>query len=173
MPSLDLLGEVGPAISFRLLKAHNGTEIKFNIPLRAAGSFDFHHAAWRGLTLGPSFTIAKPEVFKKTDLFASLSSNFATQAYTSYFYSVARQYVTATRHSYQASGGYVESSLSVGSVYRLTHWNTQIFTFVSYDSLADATNLNSPLLQKQSEWSGGLIFAWEFLESKTKVGGPH
>ena len=171
MPDLEWLGEVGPAVSFRLMKAESGDGHQIQHSVADGGLDELETRRVERRHAGTvSHHRSTPRVFKNGGIFAMLTSDFATEAYMDYFYGVDPQFARPDRASYSARGGYLQSTLTLGAAYGIPKWNIQIFAFGSFDELAGAANVDSPLLRRQSEWTGGLVVAWEFLKGSVKAG---
>ena len=169
MPDMEWLGEVGPAFSLRLFQTENKTQLRFNIPLRASGSTNLEHVAWRGFMLAPNLVFDLPLGPKQFNFFSSLGADFADRARMGYYYDVDQQYVTSTRGYYHAKAGFLRATLSTGLSYEIPRWDMSLYAILSHDSYAGATNEGSPLMQQTQSWSGGLALTWRFASSKTRV----
>src|SRR6202020_28183 len=78
---------------------------------------------------------------------------FADRRYHAYFYSVAPQYATAARPTYQADSGYAGTQFITALSKRFPKF--WIGAYARYDPLADATFVQSPLVQRKSYMAGG------------------
>jgi MipA family protein len=90
---------------------------------------------------------------------------FADHRYDGYFYSVTPQYATATRAAFEAPGGYAGAEILASLTRRYPSW--WIGAYVRHDTLAGASFAASPLVKRDSYWSGGVGIAW-ILRSSTR-----
>jgi outer membrane protein len=95
---------------------------------------------------------------------------FADRRYNNYFYSVAPQFATATRPEFQATGGYAGTETLAALSKRFTRF--WVGAYVRYDSLADASFLDSPLVQTRRYWTAGFGFAYMIRQSSRMVQAP-
>jgi outer membrane scaffolding protein for murein synthesis (MipA/OmpV family) len=95
---------------------------------------------------------------------------FADHKYDNYFYSVAPQYATVSRPTYQAPGGYAGTQFITALSKRFPkYW---VGAYVRYDTLAGASFEDSPLVRRDSYWSAGIGFAWMIAKSAQMVNVP-
>jgi hypothetical protein len=92
----------------------------------------------------------------KTDL--SSGPMFIDKKYSDYYYSVAPQYATAVRPAYTAPGGYSGTQFDVTVTKRFS--NIWFVAHVHYDTLRGAVFQDSPLVQRNYDWSAGFGVAW-------------
>ena len=83
---------------------------------------------------------------------------FANQRYNSYFYAVAPQYATEQRPAYQPPGGYSGTQMLAALSKRYPRF--WIGCYLRHDWLGGASFEDSPLVQRDHYWSGGIAFAW-------------
>jgi outer membrane scaffolding protein for murein synthesis (MipA/OmpV family) len=169
MPELRSTVELGPAVDFHLFRSESDrVKLDLTLPVRSAFtiaappraigwvfepnlSIDFkglpHLPGWNvGLLAGPMFADAR---------------------YHDYFYSVAPEYALASRPEYAAPGGYSGSRI-VGAISK--HYPKFFFgAYVRYDTLAGASFVDSPLVERRQDWSGGFGVAWMVGRSKQTV----
>jgi outer membrane protein len=87
--------------------------------------------------------------------------------YHDYFYSVAPQFATPERPAYDATSGYSGTHVLASLSKRFpSYW---VGAYVRYDTLAEATYADSPLVRRQSSLAGGFGIAWMIGESKRMV----
>jgi len=92
---------------------------------------------------------------------------YAQRHYDAYFYTVAPQYATAVRPAYQAPGGYAGSQLLVAISKRYA--NYWVGAYVRHDWLQRASFIDSPLVQQQGYWAGGVAIVWIITASSRMV----
>lgn len=164
MNELDPLLEVGPGLIYHIIPRQKNKKfsLSLNLAPRLAFSTDFKSAKEQGYALNPLF-YSWYQFSKRLTLFSGLSGLWATKEYQEYFYEVPSQYATATRPSYQAQAGNISYNLSqflifnpstsfsvvVGGIYENYHW---------------AANKESPLHQKDENFSTILAFTWWFYQ---------
>jgi outer membrane scaffolding protein for murein synthesis (MipA/OmpV family) len=169
MPQLRSTLEAGPSLDFHLFKS-NDARFKFDLrlPVRAATTVD-SSPQYLGWTFTPRFNldIADPLGYAGWNLGMALGPLFADRRYNTYFYSVDPQYATLSRPEYQAGGGYSGTTTLAALSKRFPRF--WVGAYVRHDFLAGAAFVNSPLVQRNSYWSGGLGFAWVLRQSTTLV----
>lgn len=169
MPKLDATIELGAALKVLLWQSPESRQaVSINLPIRAAFATDLTF-------LEPIGWIASPNVSYQIvgtrgwQTGVTMGPLFATERYHDYFYEVAPQYATATRPTYDASGGYS------GSFARLTlskrYARFWVGAFVRYDNLRGAVFEDSPLVRQDYSFMWGAGIAWVFAQSERTV--PH
>jgi len=169
MPDLRSTVEVGPALNAHLWRsADSRAKLDLRLPARSAFAIEAHpHGI--GWFYAPHLNLdlaqyAAPSGWKLGLLAGPL---FAQRRYDDYFYSVAPQYATPTRPAYAATGGYAGTQALVSLTRRFgEHW---IGAYLRHDSLAGAAFAGSPLVKRDSYWSGGLGFVWMIGRSQRLV----
>jgi len=173
MPELRSTVELGPALNVHLFRSEEArVKLDLKLPVRSAltvaappraigwvfePSLDLdiqgipHLPGWNlGLLAGPMFADAK---------------------YHDYFYSVAPQYALPSRPEYAAPGGYSGTEI-VAAVSR--HFPRFKFAaYVHYDTLSGASFVDSPLVERRHDWSGGFGIAWTIGRSAQTVDVPN
>jgi hypothetical protein len=92
---------------------------------------------------------------------------FADRRYDEYFYSVAPQYATTGRPAFAAAGGFAGTQTLVSLTRRYaTYW---IGAYLRHDSLVGASFAESPLVRRDSYWSGGFAVTWMIRQSSRLV----
>jgi outer membrane protein len=92
---------------------------------------------------------------------------FGDRRYHDYFYTVAPQFATPNRPTYQASAGYSGAEILVSLSKRYpSFW---VGGYVRHDTLAGATFESSPLVKRDSYWAAGAGIAWIIHQSKRLV----
>jgi MipA family protein len=169
MPRLGTLVEVGPRLQVRLGEATGG-KWKFELPLRAV--FDVNDG-WR--QRGTAFEPAL--VFERRAAVGPFSGwSYSTRATAVWgdgkladtFYGVAPAFATATRPAYQAKSGLIALRLgSSVSVPLGKDW--RLFGFARWQTVAGAANDASPLVRRESGWSGGIGVSWTWMRSDQRA----
>ena len=168
MPDLKPSVEIGPELDITLWRGDGDIPfVKLRLPVRQAFTverhprdigtifspnlnMDIHNAFGAGWSLG----------FVTGPIFASARQN-------GYFYSVAPQYVTASRPAYAAAGGYGGWQFLMAVSKRFpSMW---VGAYIRQDTLQGAVFAASPLVDRRSYTSAGLAVSWIFGHSDTLV----
>lgn len=160
MPDLRSTLEIGPALSVHLWRsADRRLKLDLRLPARAAFTIEANPRGI-GWFYAPNLNLdlaqyAGPGGWKLGLLAGPL---FAERRYDDYFYSVAPQYAAPARPAYAAPGGYAGTQMLVSLSRRYpTCW---VGTYLRHDTLAGASFAASPLVRRESYWSGGFGVAW-------------
>jgi outer membrane scaffolding protein for murein synthesis (MipA/OmpV family) len=125
-----------------------------------------------GWTFTPRLALDVADPFKMAGWNAGVLVGplFADRRYHDYFYSVARPYATVSRPAYQAAGGYAGTQFITALSKRYPrYW---VGAYVRYDTLSGAAFADSPLVQRNSYWSGGIGISWMIHTSTQMVEVP-
>ena len=172
MPDLKSTVELGPSFDFHVLRSED-TRVKLDLrmPVRAALSVE---AAPKvvGFTFTPrlALDIKDPLGFTGWNLGLLTGPLFADRRYHDYFYTVAPAYATLARPAYQASSGYAGSQFISALSKRFPRF--WIGAYARYDTLADASFVDSPLVLRKSYVSGGIGISWIITKSSQLVEVP-
>lgn len=169
MPDLRPTVEIGPSLNAHLWRsADSRAKLDLRLPARTAFTIEAHpHAI--GWFFEPHLSLdlaqqAAPSGWKLGLLAGPL---FAQRRYDDYFYGVAPQFATPTRPAYAAPGGYAGTQALVSLSRRFPdHW---IGAYLRHDSLEGAVFAPSPLVKRDSYWSGGLAVVWMIGRSQRLV----
>ncbi len=173
MPDLDYLLEIGPKVDVRLfdqmLAGGQRRMVSWSTALRAAISTDFQSAKSRGAVLGTQLRYRHRGLANdKARFSASLTSTWAEESLLDYIYQVDDAFVLPERAAYDASGGYVGTSLSFGFFRELNkQWSAYLGLSGSIHN--GAANRNSPLFERDNTFSifGGV--SWEIERSRQSI----
>jgi MipA family protein len=169
MPDLRSTIELGPMLDVHLWRsAERRVRLDLRVPVRAAFTVQFDpHLV--GVFIAPnlSLDIAQHPGSEGWKFGALAGPLFADHRYDSYFYSVAAQYATATRPAFDAAGGYGGVQVLASLTRRYPTW--WIGAYVRHDTLAGASFAASPLVKRDSYWSGGIGIAWILRSSTQRV----
>jgi MipA family protein len=164
LPDIGTLVEFGPRLRWRLGPASLfglGGNLSAAIPLR--GVFDINNRfEYRGLALEPS--LGWGTRVAGFSLGGSLSLLIADERLADTFYGVAPVFATATRPAYEARAGLVATRLSFNLSRRL-HRDWVAFGFARVDSVRNAANRASPLVDKPTGTAVGVGLSWTFARS--------
>ena len=169
MPDLRPTLEVGPSLDVHLWKSATAlVTLDVRLPARAAFTVE---ASPRmvGLFLAPhvNLDIAQGRGADGWKLGLLAGPLFANRRYDDYFYSVAPQYATADRPAFQAHGGYAGTQFIAALTRRYP--SCWLGAYLRHDTLAGASFADSPLVRRDSYWSGGFGVAWIIRRSSRLV----
>jgi outer membrane protein len=169
MPDLRPTLEVGPQLEVHLWRnADERLKLDLRVPVRTAFTIEaVPHLV--GTFLAPQLDLDiaqfRGEGGWKLGLLAG--PLFADRRYDGYFYTVAPQYATAGRPAFEAQGGYAGTQVLAALTRRYpSYW---IGFYVRHDTLAGASFADSPLVKRDSYWSGGIGIAWIIRQSSRLV----
>ena len=169
MPNLQPTIEIGPELDLHLWRSKNKRlRLDLDLPVRRAITVELTPRAV-GWIAAPGLHLDLDDVGGHTGWDATLNLGpwFADRHYHAYFYDVAPEYATSSRHAYQARGGYSGASLFSSVSKRFP--KVWVFAFGRYDALAGTTFTSSPLVHRQNYWLGGFGIAWMIGESRHLV----
>jgi outer membrane scaffolding protein for murein synthesis (MipA/OmpV family) len=172
MPELKSTLELGPSLDFHLLRtADSHIRLDLRLPFRTAIEVEAP-PRYIGWTLTPRLALDVTDPLGFAGWHAGILSGplFAARRYNDYFYSVAAAFATADRPAYQASGGYAGTQTILSLSKRFPKF--WVGAYVRGDSLEGAAFDASPLVQRNSYWSGGFGIAWIFHTSTQRVEVP-
>jgi MipA family protein len=172
MPDLRSTLELGPSLDFHLLRSDD-SHIKFDLrmPLRTAITVEAS-PKFIGWTFTPrlALDIVDPLGYGGWNAGFLVGPLFANRRYHDYFYSVAPQYATASRPTYEATGGYAGSQAITALSKRFPRF--WVGAYVRYDTLSGAAFADSPLVVRNSYWSAGFGISWMLHTSSRMVEVP-
>ena len=169
MPDLRSTVEIGPSLNWHVWRsAGSRAKLDLQLPARTAFTVEAHpHGIGWFYTPHLNLDLAQhrgPSGWKLGLLAGPL---FAQRRYDDYFYSVAPQFATPTRPTYAAPGGYAGTQALVSLTRRFPeYW---IGAYLRHDSLEGAAFAPSPLVKRDSYWSGGVAFVWMIGKSQRLV----
>jgi outer membrane scaffolding protein for murein synthesis (MipA/OmpV family) len=170
MPRLDPIGEIGPSLKYNVWnnpdKRHS---VSLELPVRAVFSVGDPVMEYQGLSISPFINWLNQYrhngVLWRFNL--SMGPLWADQKFHDYFYQVGPQYTTATRSTYDASGGYSGSRLTF-SISRNSE-NLFFGFFARFDDLSGASFENSPLVETSHYFVTGFAAVWIFSHSEQRA----
>ena len=173
MPDLDYLLELGPKIDYRLfdrqLESGQRRRMSWSTALRAAISTDFASVDSRGAVLGTQLRYRHSGLADgKASLSVSLSAAWASEKLLDYFYQVDQAFVTPDRAAFDAGAGFVGAGLRFGFSRQITpRWSAYLGVGAALHQ--GAKNRNSPLFERESNFSAFGGFSWEIKRSKATI----
>jgi outer membrane scaffolding protein for murein synthesis (MipA/OmpV family) len=169
MPDLRPTLEIGPQLDAHLWRSDDRrVQLDLRVPVRAALTAQaVPHMV--GVYLAPnlSLDIAQHPGSDGWKLGLLAGPLFADHRYDSYFYSVAPQYATAARPAYDAPGGYAGTQALIALTRRYSSW--WLGAYVRHDTLGGASFADSPLVKRDSYWTGGVGVVWILRQSTQRV----
>ncbi len=170
MPDTDTLFGMGPGIIYRFLNNDPLQRLNFGLGVRVNISTDFFdNTSYEGLLIEPYLRYwRKYSAASSLTFFSGISASFSDQDYADFFYSIDKQFETASRKSYNAKPGLVELSASFGFTSSLSE-KLSVFVAASYSDLSLAANRDSFLVEKVTNFSAIMGFSWLFFESSEMV----
>jgi outer membrane protein len=169
MPDLRSTLEIGPALDVHLWRsADRRVKLDLRVPARAAFTVEASPRLIGGF-LAPNVNLDVAQFRGQYGWKLGLLAGplFANRRYDDYFYTVAPQYATAGRPAVAAAGGYAGTQVLVSLTRRFPAcW---IGAYLRHDSLAGAGFADSPLVRRDSYWSGGFGVAWLIRQSSRQV----
>ena len=171
MPDLRTTVEIGPALEVHVWRSANERmRLEVRLPIRAA--FAVGSPGYIGWFSNPNINLDIADAAGVHGLHLGLLTGplFAASRYDAYYYSVAPQYATLDRPTYQATGGYAGSQVLAALSKRYPKFWAG--AYVRYDTLAGASFESSPLVKSRSYWSAGIGVAWMISHSARFVEVP-
>jgi outer membrane scaffolding protein for murein synthesis (MipA/OmpV family) len=172
MPDLKSTVELGPSFDLHLMRSDDArVKLDLRMPVRAALTVEASPKII-GWTFTPrlALDIKDPLGQQGWNLGLLTGPLFADRRYHEYFYTVAPQFATAARPTYQADGGYAGTQfISALSKRFPKFW---VGAYVRYDTLSGATFEQSPLVQRKSYLAGGIGISWIITKSSQMVEIP-
>lgn len=168
MEELDPLFEIGPGIIYHLIPKEKNERfsLSLNIGLRYAFSSDLSFTKDRGFIVNP-LLFSWFQITDKLILFTGLSSAWATKSYHGFFYDVPINAARVDRSEFTAHSGSVATTLSNFFILNATK-KTSFFLGGIYDSFHNARNRDSPLHQRDENFSVIAGMTYWFYQSKNK-----
>lgn len=174
LEDLDFLFELGPKLVVRALDTTfiDDTQLRvdWSTKLRGVISTDFSSLAGQGFVFETTVAGQLRNFLgqQRVVLFGALGARAGTEQLNDYFYQVAEQFVTPARAAFDARGGLIDVTASVGVGLRLPY-RVRIFMATSTGFFAASANRDSPLHEAVSTTSFALGVVWTIKQSKTRV----
>lgn len=163
MPSLGTLVEFGPRGRWELGSAPLGGQWRVEVPLR--GVFDVSDRfSFQGLALEPELQY-RQEDLAGWRLTVGAGGLFADRQLAGTFYDVSPAYATGLRPAYEARAGLIAWRLGLSASRRVSR-DWRVFGFGRYDSVAGATNVDSPLVSRTGGFTAGVGLQWTWMRSQ-------
>jgi outer membrane scaffolding protein for murein synthesis (MipA/OmpV family) len=162
MPDLGWVGELGPALEYKL-----SPQLTLAIQARKAIGFEnssFSDVGWHSSTRLMWHKSLSLHKLGDLILHSELSIDHADSHYHQYYYGVDTSYQTADRAFYAAKSGINNMALSAGLTWR--YQQLWLGLYAKYFDLSKAANKASPLLVENNQLSAGIAFSWIFWTNK-------
>jgi outer membrane protein len=168
MKDLGWIGEVGPSYQVYAWGDPHADDYMFVSPfVRKAYAVNSSKIDDIGIVYGGQIELGKTLYEDGADsltLSSRLTTLWASESYHDYFYQITPSYVTPSRAFYDATSGYLSTSVSVGLSYETKKlW---LGGFIRYADFSQSANQQSPLHLSDDNVSFGFGGAWKFY-SKT------
>lgn len=166
MPDLDPLVEIGPELELKFTnQPSNRGNLYMALQGRAAVSFDGFSPSWRGMSFSPELRYVRNFEQHGKRLKLRLTPTFATSDYMKYYYQVDPLFADGQRPAYNASGGYLGTTLGVSLHLPVTP-KFEVRSGARLGFLQGARNENSPLFIDDTTSSVYVAFVYKFWASK-------
>ena len=167
MGDLGIMIEFGPRLKIKLGSTGDGnSDSRLQFPLREV--FDISHGfSSRGIAFEPQW-VTDTDLPNQWSFSTSLGALMGDSRLASTFYGVAPSEATPSRPSYTAQAGLIALRAGLFASHSLTP-DVRLFQYVRIESLAGATNRDSPLVSRNSGWSAGIGFAWGLAHSEASA----
>jgi outer membrane protein len=167
MPDLGTLVEFGPRVKYRLARLNRSSVLRIEAPLRTV--IEMRSGVRRqGWAFEPKLVYEKTAGQDAWSLDATLGLVFGSAALNRYFYEVEPRFATPARPAYSARAGLMLVRGGLSASYQLSA-DVRLYSFLRYDSYANAVNRASPLLRQSSGSSAGLGLSWTLSRSSRRA----
>lgn len=169
MPNLRPTLELGPSLDVTLWRSANlRYRFDLRLPVRFGISFESPYRSF-GWQASPRINVDINDVggWRGWNLGLLAGPLYGSRKYHDYFYSVAPQYVTPARPSYDARGGHAGMQWLVAVSKRFpSYW---VGGFMRWDYLDAAVFADSPLVKNKNYVAAGVAIAWIIGTSEQQV----
>ena len=168
MPDLGFLFEIGPELEVRLNSLDDADRrLKLELPVRAIFSLDDGTLNGRGAVFSPQLEYERDFANDRFEWSVSITPSFITRRAAAYFYEVDAAFARPGRPAYEATGGYLQTTL--GGTLQFDGERSFAAIGVRYGALAGGANVDSPLFRDDTQWSVFAVAVWRFWESKARA----
>lgn len=173
LPDLDFLFEIGPRFQLRIMDTILPTgerlQGRFTTDLRAVFATDFSGVDSLGAVadFGVGFNLSNIRGLGITVL-TRLDATFASEGLQDYFYQVDPEFVTPDRQFFDASAGYLETTLFAGFAVR-PFSSVRVFTGFIKSFFHGASNEDSPLFEVDEQTRFAVALVWTLATSKKLI----
>ncbi|MFT6896575.1 MAG: outer membrane protein [Paraglaciecola sp.] len=173
MPDLDYLFEVGPQLKINLSGDTPDTEGRFGLDLQARGVFstDFSYIEHQGGIFHPRWSYRHRGLLGQGSVLTlGVAPSWGSEALLDYFYQVNPQFAITGRPAYDAKGGYLGTTVSLGLAFEATR-TIRLFVGGNLSFYQGSANRASPLLQDDITYAWGIGLSWRAYQSEQQVSG--
>jgi len=158
MDNLGTLIEFGPRLKINIGHDQAGLDhSRLQFPVRAV--FDVSDSfTRRGTAFEPQWVVER-DMSSYWSLSTSLGAVLGDKKLADTFYGVAPSEATPTRPRFTAKSGLIAWRAGLHNAHKLTP-DVRLFYFLRLESLAGAANRDSPLVQRDTNWTTGIGLAW-------------
>jgi outer membrane protein len=158
MPELYSTIEFGPAFNINLTGDTFSRGWFMHLPLRGVVAVGGGETDYVGWLVHPQLVYR--EQFKKWNFGFRTGVYYGSEDYHQHYYSVDPQYVTTERAAYQADAGYSGWSNQMALSRSIDDF--RLAFFVRYDNLSGTNFSDSPLVETEHSFSGGVALIWVY-----------
>jgi outer membrane protein len=167
MADLGTMIEFGPRLKINLGDISNGrSHSRLQFPLREVIDID-HGFVSRGIAFEPEW-VNDTRLPRHWFVSTSLGAMFGDTKLGDTFYGVAPGEATATRNSYTARNGLIALRAGLLAAHALTP-DVRMFYIFRIESLAGASNRDSPLVRRHVGWGAGIGLSWALARSAQRT----
>jgi outer membrane protein len=173
MDDLDYLFEVGPQLKINLSGDASDSEGKFALDLQARGVFatDFSYIRHQGYIFHPRLSYRHTGwPGQGSALTLSVAPSWGSEALLDYFYQVNPEFASPGRPAYDAKGGYLGTTVSLGLAFEATP-TIRFFVGGNVSFYQGSVNRASALLQENMTYAWGIGLSWRAYQSEQQVAG--
>jgi len=157
MPNLGTLAEFGPRLKVKLFDDGPEHQLRLDIPVRAVLELR-SGVRQQGVAFEPELRWNQ-RLSGGWSVDTSAGLVWGDRSLNQYFYGVDAAYITPTRPAYTADAGLIATRLGM-TVYKKLTPDVRLLGFARLDDYSSNANRSSPLFQKNSGTSVGVVLAW-------------
>ena len=160
MPELGSTLELGPSFNINLTGDNFAQGWHMQLPWRAVFAIGGDEPGYIGSVFAPQLVYR--DTFSDWTFSYRAGIAFADEDYHDYYYQVDRQYETAARYYFDASGGYSgwHNQFAFSRKFNHSNTNTQLAFFIRYDNISGTDFSKSPLVLINHSYRGGIALIW-------------
>jgi MipA family protein len=158
MADLGTMIEFGPRLKINLGDVSSGrSNSRLQFPLREV--IDVSHGfVSRGIAFEPEW-VTDTRLFNRWFISTSLGAMFGDNKLADTYYGVDPGEATSTRPSYAAKNGLIALRAGLFAAHTLTP-DVRLIYILRIESLAGASNRDSPLVRRNFGWTAGIGLSW-------------
>ncbi len=167
MSNLGTLLEIGPRLKVKLADTGENSKLRLDIPLRAVIEARSGMRG-QGYTFEPKLVYEMRGPRGAWTFDANLGAVVGDEKVNRYFYQVDPVHARTGRPAYAAKSGLMLIRTGISGS-RMINDDIRVFSFLRYESYANAANRASPLMKKETGASAGFGFAWTLKRSAARA----